>query len=118
MPVVSDAVSTSLLKGAKRQVSIRRDDRDFVVAFQPNDVVIFRHQRASPLRKLCASLRWEIVNDTIASADDSASWCDSPHLPASWPGAKSSRVISCAGLPVASHPPLIRYPINCQSRIL
>ena len=74
MSVVSEAASTSLLKGARRQVSIRRDDKDFVVAFQPNDVIVFRHQFASPLRKLCASLRWEIVTDTIPLADDLASW--------------------------------------------
>ena len=70
MLAVNETVSTRV----RRQVSIRRDDRDFVVAFQPDDVVVFRHQLASQLRKLCASLRWEVVSDTIASANDLASW--------------------------------------------
>jgi hypothetical protein len=74
MSMVSDAASTPLLKRPRRQVSIRRDGKDFVVAFQPDDVIVFRHQFASPLRKLCGSLRWEIVNDTIPSAEDFASW--------------------------------------------
>jgi hypothetical protein len=55
-------------------VSIKRDGKDFVVAFQPDDVVVFRHQRAIPLRKLCCALRWEIASDTIAEAGDLASW--------------------------------------------
>src|SRR5260221_2154270 len=51
-------------KGAGRRVSIRRDDEDFVVAFQPEDFVIFRNQDASALRKVCRFLQWEIVADT------------------------------------------------------
>jgi hypothetical protein len=55
-------------------VSIRRDDKDFVVAFQPQDIVVFRNGRASALRKACNLLRWEIVSDTIPEANDPASW--------------------------------------------
>ena len=58
----------------RKQVSIRRDDKDFVVAFQPEDFVVFRSRRASALRKVCGSLRWEIVSDTVPEANDPASW--------------------------------------------
>jgi hypothetical protein len=74
MHVVSDVVGKSLSNGPRRRVSIKRDGKDFIVAFQPDDVVVFRHERAIPLRKLCSSLRWEIVHDTIAEAGDLASW--------------------------------------------
>jgi hypothetical protein len=49
----------------RRQVSISRDGEDFVVAFQPDNVVIFRHSDASKLRTMCQKLRWEIVSDTV-----------------------------------------------------
>jgi hypothetical protein len=49
----------------RRQVSISRDGEDFVVAFQPDNVVVFRHSDASKLRKMCHNLRWEIVCDTV-----------------------------------------------------
>src|SRR5271156_2072580 len=55
MLVVSDTITASLLKQPKRQVSIRRDGKDFVVAFQPDDVVVFRHQLARSLRRVCRS---------------------------------------------------------------
>ena len=60
--------------GPRKKVSIRRDDKDFVVAFQPENFVVFRNGRASALRKLCTSLRWEIVSDTAPEANDPASW--------------------------------------------
>jgi hypothetical protein len=50
---------------SRRQVSISRDGEDFVVAFQPDNVVIFRHSDARKLRKMCHNLRWEIVSDTV-----------------------------------------------------
>ena len=50
--------------GIGRRVSIRRDDDDFVVAFQPEDFVIFRNQDANALRRVCNFLQWEIVTDT------------------------------------------------------
>ncbi|MGA8651238.1 MAG: hypothetical protein ACLP19_27870 [Xanthobacteraceae bacterium] len=54
----------------RRQVAMRRDGDDFVIAFQPDDVVVFRDRDANALRKVCRSLRWEIVSDTTLSADD------------------------------------------------
>jgi hypothetical protein len=52
--------------GIGRRVSIRRDDDDFVVAFQPEDYVIFRNQDANALRKVCRFLQWEVVTDTAS----------------------------------------------------
>jgi hypothetical protein len=48
----------------RRQVSIRRDGEEFVVAFQPENVIIFRHHDASALRRVCLGLRWKILSDT------------------------------------------------------
>lgn len=54
----------------RRQVTMRRDGDDFVVAFEPDGFIIYRNQDADALRKLCRSLRWEIVSD--ASAEETA----------------------------------------------
>lgn len=54
----------------KRLVSLRRDDADFVVAFQPEDVIVFRNPDAGALRKICGRLRWKIVSDTAHAVDD------------------------------------------------
>ena len=54
--------------GAGRRVSIRPDEEDFVIAFQPEDYVIFRNQDADTLRRVCCFLQWEIVTDTASSA--------------------------------------------------
>jgi hypothetical protein len=58
----------------RRKVAIRRDGEDFVIAFQPEDTVVFRHAQAAALRRACVFLRWEVVNDTIAEASNLASW--------------------------------------------
>jgi hypothetical protein len=58
----------------RRQVSIARDGADFVVAYQPDNIVVFRHSVANELRKLCRKLRWEIVLDTAADPDEPKSW--------------------------------------------
>jgi len=58
----------------RRQVSIRRDGADFVVAFEPDNIIVFRHGEANALRKVCNSLRWEIVKDTTPDPNDLASW--------------------------------------------
>jgi len=58
----------------RRRVSIRRDGMDFVVAFQPEDIIAFRYNKASALRRACHFLRWEIVSDTVADPLDPASW--------------------------------------------
>jgi hypothetical protein len=54
-------------------VSIRRDENDFVVVFQPEDLVVFRHADASALRRACHFLRWEVVNAKAPRLDDPAS---------------------------------------------
>ena len=58
----------------RRQVSIKRDGADFVVAFEPDDIIVFRHSEANALRRACNSLRWEIVRDTTPDPNDLASW--------------------------------------------
>jgi hypothetical protein len=58
----------------RRQVSISRDGEDFVVTFQPDNIVAMRHSEANALRKMCHSLRWEIVSDTIPEPNEPASW--------------------------------------------
>jgi hypothetical protein len=58
----------------RRQVSIARDGADFVVAYQPDNVVVFRHGVANELRNLCRKLRWEIVIDTAADPHEPKSW--------------------------------------------
>ena len=63
MPVVTD---DRVKNGAGRRVSIKRDDNDFVIAFQPEDYIIFRNQDPHALRKVCRFLRWEIVADTTS----------------------------------------------------
>ena len=55
----------------RRQVAMRRDGDDFVIALQPDGIVIFRNSDAAALRKVCQSLRWEIVGDPLP-ADNSA----------------------------------------------
>lgn len=52
---------------------IRRDDNDFVVVFQSEDLIVFRNSSEGAPRKMCHFLRWEVVNDTISEADDPAS---------------------------------------------
>jgi len=58
----------------RRQVSISRDGQDFVVAYQPDNLIVFRHVEASALRRMCNLLRWEIVSDTTPDPNDLASW--------------------------------------------
>lgn len=58
----------------RRQVPISRDGEDFVVAFHPQNIIALRHSEAHELRKMCHSLRWEIVRDTIPEPDDIRSW--------------------------------------------
>ena len=65
MSVLSGATPERTLLPPRRQVSIGCDGGDFVVAFQPHNIVVFRHNEAHPLRRICHSLRWEIVNDTF-----------------------------------------------------
>jgi hypothetical protein len=63
LSVVTDKIGKSFGYGRGRRVSIRRDDNDFVVAYQPEDHVVFRHHSANALRHVCRKLRWEIIED-------------------------------------------------------
>jgi hypothetical protein len=58
----------------RRQVSLNRDGEDFVVAFLPDNIIALRHTEANALRKMCHTLRWEIVSDTTPEPNDTASW--------------------------------------------
>jgi hypothetical protein len=44
-------------------VSVERDGTDFVVAFQPEGHIIFRHHDLKALRKVCSKLRWEVIEE-------------------------------------------------------
>ena len=59
---------------ARRKVAIRRDQEDYVIVVQPEDLVLFRNPDATALRKACNFLRWEVVSDTDPEANDPASW--------------------------------------------
>jgi hypothetical protein len=50
MSVVTDKIGKSLGYGRGRSVSVERDGTDFVVAFQPEGHVIFRHHDLKALR--------------------------------------------------------------------
>jgi hypothetical protein len=64
MSVVFDKIGKSFGYGRGRRVSIGPDGKEFTVAFQPEDHVIFRHHSAKALRHVCRKLRWEIIEDT------------------------------------------------------
>ncbi len=61
---------TSDLDRPKRLVTLRRDGEDFVIAFYPEDIVVFRNADPQALRKMCCFLRWKIIRDTTASDDE------------------------------------------------
>jgi hypothetical protein len=61
MSVVTDKIGKSLGYGRGRRVSLERDGTDFIVAFQPEGHVIFRHHDLKALRNVCSKLRWEVV---------------------------------------------------------
>ena len=48
----------------RRQVALRCDGEDFVVALQPEDEIVFRTKDARALRHVCRLLRWQIAIDT------------------------------------------------------
>jgi hypothetical protein len=54
----------------KRQVAMKCDGDDFVVALHPEGEVAFRTKDARALRNLCRQLRWQIAIDTTLSIDD------------------------------------------------
>ena len=53
---------------------IRRDDKDFVIALYPDDIVIYRNAEPRALRKACGFLRWEIVSDVPVEVNDPVTW--------------------------------------------
>jgi hypothetical protein len=63
MSVVTDKIFKSRGYGRGRQVSVQRDGTDFVVAFQPEGHVIFRHHDLKALRQVCSKLRREVVEE-------------------------------------------------------
>ena len=56
MSLVADKIDSSLQGTPRRRVSIRRDDNDFIVAFQPENLTVFRNEDASALRKSLSSV--------------------------------------------------------------
>jgi hypothetical protein len=69
MSVVADVEFSKSVPKTPRRVSIRRDGEDFVIVSLVEDLIVYRNSDASALRKLCRSLRWEIVLDSCVSAD-------------------------------------------------
>jgi hypothetical protein len=69
MSVVADVEFSKSVPKTQRRVSIRRDGEDFVIVSLVEDLIVYRNSDASALRKLCRSLRWEIVLDSCVSAD-------------------------------------------------
>lgn len=65
---------TRPLRPPRRQVAIRRDGADFVIAIQPDDLIVFRNESARALRKACRFLRWEVVSDVALEVNDPATW--------------------------------------------
>ena len=54
----------------RRQVAMRCDGEDFVIAIQPGDEIVFRTKDPRALLNLCRRLRWQIAIDTTLSIDD------------------------------------------------
>ena len=63
MSVVTDKIGKSLGYGRGRRVSVERDGTEFVVAFQPEGHVIFRHHDLKALRNVCSKLRWDVIEE-------------------------------------------------------
>jgi hypothetical protein len=57
------AIDNFLEAQPRRNVSIRRDGKDFVVVYEGQDLVVFRNEDANALRKVCRFLRYTIVSD-------------------------------------------------------
>jgi hypothetical protein len=48
-------------------VTLQGDGAEFVVSFDPEDIVVFRHTEPNALRKMCTFLRWQIIADMDAT---------------------------------------------------
>jgi hypothetical protein len=69
---LDDDIIEAAVRPPRRTVTIRRDDRDFVVIFKPEDVIALRNSDEAALRKVCHYLRWEVVSDRPPDGDDAA----------------------------------------------
>ena len=69
MSVTTEDFYEALLNKPRRRVSLRRDDEDFVVVFEPDNVIALRNRDAAALRRMCSFLRWEIISDASRSAN-------------------------------------------------
>jgi hypothetical protein len=65
MSAVGSKLNPVLQNRARKRVSIRRDDEDFVIAFQPENIIVFSSADMMGLRKLYRQLRWEVESDVI-----------------------------------------------------
>jgi predicted nucleic acid-binding OB-fold protein len=63
MSEITDKIGKSFGYGRGRRVSVERDGTDFVVAFQPEGHVIFRHHDLKALRQVCSKLRWDVIEE-------------------------------------------------------
>lgn len=52
---------------SRRRVTLRRDGDDYIVVFQPENIVALRNPNVNAVRRLCRFLRWEIVSDQSQS---------------------------------------------------
>ncbi len=77
----------------RRQVTMRRDGEDFVIATHTDGLIIFRNNDPDALRKLCRSLRWEIIRDTTAPENKGASTL----VPAETDAAESDEAVTNTG---------------------
>jgi hypothetical protein len=73
LAIVLEVRLTTFIDRPKRLVTIQRDAADFVVAFYPDDVVVFRHSEPTALRKICTGLRWKIISDGSNASDTAIS---------------------------------------------
>jgi hypothetical protein len=99
-------------------VSIRRDDNDFVIVFQPEDLVAFRNASATALRKVCHFIQWEVVNDTVPEAGDPGSWewdCVSRRMAqfSIWRGRQQTNCVPPVFTPCA-----VAVPVDIQNAVI
>jgi hypothetical protein len=52
----------------RRKVAIRPDGDDFVVVFQPDNLIALRNLDPNALRKACTYLRWEVIDEWSLTA--------------------------------------------------
>jgi hypothetical protein len=58
----------------KRRVANSSRRRGLRYLIPTEDIIVFRHPEARTLREACVFLRWEVVSDTVAEANNVASW--------------------------------------------